>query len=115
MMILKMLILTLLVVFIIDLSGIIEELEVALAKWLKVKKVRIPKPFSCSLCSTWWLLLVMLLIEGRFTLIMIGLSGLFAYLTPVFYQLLLFVKEVGFKIVDMLFWIMGGWKEKEKN
>ena len=36
-------------VIIIDVSGFIEELELILAKWLKVNKVRIPKPFSCSL------------------------------------------------------------------
>ena len=35
-------------VVIIDISGFIGEIEDILAKWLKVKSVRIPKPFSCS-------------------------------------------------------------------
>ena len=35
-------------VVIIDISGFIGEIEDILAKWLKVKSVRITKVFSCS-------------------------------------------------------------------
>lgn len=42
-------------VFIIDYSGIIESMERGIAKAIGFPTVHIPKPFSCSLCSTWWL------------------------------------------------------------
>ena len=104
---LEMLLITLIIVWIIDLSGIIEELEVALAKWLKTKKVHIPKPFSCSLCVTWWSLLLFVLVTGRITLIYISLCALFAFLTPFFYDLLLWVRRVGEKIITLLYYLMG--------
>lgn len=99
----NLLIIQLLIVFIIDLSGIIEELEKMLAKWLKAHKVHIPKPFSCSLCSTWWIGLLYLIIIGKFTIPMIGYVALLAYLTPVAYNFLLMIKEALLKITNINF------------
>lgn len=99
----NLLIIQLLLVFIIDLSGIIEEAEKMIAKWLKVPKVHIPKPFSCSLCSTWWIGLIYLLIIGQFTIPMIGYVALLAYLTPVSYNFLILVKEALIKITNINF------------
>lgn len=70
-------------VIIIDVSGFVEELELILAKWLKVSKVRIPKPFSCSLCMTWWSSLVYLICVGGLTLLNVAVALLLAALTPV--------------------------------
>lgn len=100
---LDLLIIQMVIVFIIDLSGIIDELEKMLAKWLKVSKVRIPKPFSCSLCSSWWTGLIYLIIIGQFTIPMIGYVALLAYLTPVAYNFLLMVKEALIKITTYNF------------
>ncbi len=41
-------------VFIVDYSRIIESMEGVIAKAIGFPSVRIPKPFSCSLCMTWW-------------------------------------------------------------
>lgn len=92
MLITELLIITLLMVFIIDLSGFIDEIETALTKWLK-GKVRIPKPFSCSLCMSWWTNLIYLLCVGHFTLPYIALVALFAFLTPVFALLFIWIRE----------------------
>lgn len=73
----------LIAVIIIDVSGFIEELEAGLAKWLKVRSVRIPKPFSCSLCVSWWAGLIYLICVGQVSLLMIAYTLLVAALTPV--------------------------------
>lgn len=92
MLIIELLIITLLIVFIIDLSGFIDEIERALSKWLK-GKVRIPKPISCSLCMSWWVNLIYLLCIGHFTLPYIAIVALFAFLTPVFGALMILIRE----------------------
>ena len=55
-------------VVIIDISGFIGEIEDILAKWLKVKSVRIPKPLSCSFCMVHWVGLAYLLLSGGLSL-----------------------------------------------
>lgn len=74
---------SLICVLIIDVSGFIEELELILAKWLKVSKVRMPKPFSCSFCMTWWVGLAYLICVGSVTLPYLAAVLLLAALTPV--------------------------------
>lgn len=80
-------------VFIIDFSGVIESLEAALKKWVGNPFVHIPKPFSCSLCSTWWAGLIYLLIVGSFTIPNIAYVGLVAAFTPVFLRTLYFIRD----------------------
>ena len=67
MVLLNIFIINLLVVFVVDLSGFIPELESVLSKSLRFK-VRIPKPFSCSLCLTWWTALLYLVLSYNLTL-----------------------------------------------
>lgn len=74
---------SLICVIIIDVSGFVEELENNLAKWLGVRKVRIPKPFSCSLCMSWWSGLAYLICAGSVTLPCVAAALLMATLTPV--------------------------------
>lgn len=78
-MILDMLFITLLIVYVVDLSGFIDSVKSGLSRWLGVRVVRI-KPFDCSLCCTWWALLLYLLIVGRFTLGGIVLAAVFSLL-----------------------------------
>lgn len=99
---LELLLLVCIIVFIVDLSGVIEELEVRLAKWLKVNKVRIPKPFSCSLCLSWWSGLVFLICVQSFTLIGIAYVALLAYLTPVIYNAMTLIRDLLNKGIDII-------------
>lgn len=91
-MFIDLLLLTLIVVFIIDLSGIVDSIEGSLSKWLK-GKVRIPKPFSCSLCMTWWAGLIYILCLHQFTLPYIALVALFAHLSGFLGTFLIWVRE----------------------
>lgn len=79
-MILKLFYITLVVVFVIDHSGIIDTAKTALGKWLNVRDVKL-KPFDCSLCMVWWCGLIAIAIEGQFTLgniVAVAIFALFA-------------------------------------
>lgn len=91
-MLIDLFLITLIIVFIIDISGFIDEMEAILSKWLK-GKARVPKPFSCSLCMTWWTGLIYLLIIGEFTLLWIATVALFALLSGVLATLLICIRE----------------------
>ena len=87
-------------VVIIDISGFIGKVEVGLAKWLKVKSVHIPAPASCSFCMTWWSSLLYIILNHHFTLPYITICLLMSYLTPVFYNLLILIRECLNKVID---------------
>lgn len=101
-MMIELLIITALIVFIVDLSGIIESMESGLGKWLKCT-VRIPKPFSCSLCMSWWTGLIYLICVGQFSILWIGYVGLLAFLTPVINNLLQLLRDGLNKIINWLY------------
>lgn len=101
-MLIKLLFLTLIVVFIIDISGIIESIENFLSRYLK-GKVRIKKPFSCSLCMVWWLGLVYIIYLNQFSLINICAVALFAYLSSVISTLLIFLREMMLSVIGKMY------------
>jgi hypothetical protein len=101
-MLIKLFYLTLITVFIVDISGIIESIENFLSKILK-GKVRIKKPFSCSLCMTWWLGLAYIIYLNQFSLINICAVALFAYLTIVISSVLVFFRELMLSLIGKLY------------
>lgn len=94
---------TIIIVFGIDLSGFIGSISQRIWKWLypniKYNGWMIPKPFSCSLCSTFWIGLLYLLITGSFSWFMLMYVALLSLFTPVIATILLFVK-------DSLIWLV---------
>ena len=94
-----LLLITICVVIVIDLSGIIDDAETKLSKWLKGRVV-IGKPWSCSFCMSHHISLVYLLCVGKLTLPLYALILLFALLTPVISSLLVLVRET-------LLWVVG--------
>lgn len=89
---LDILLLSLVVIFIVDLSGFTEAWLAALSKWLG-RTVRSVKPFSCSLCMTWWSGIVYLLVTGRFCLPLLAYVALLAFLSLPISELLIFIRE----------------------
>lgn len=81
-------------VFIIDYSGVIESIDSTLQKWLKNPFIHLPKPFSCSLCSTWWTGLIWLIIEHSLSVLNIAYVALLAAMTPVMLRLLYLLRGV---------------------
>lgn len=106
--IIELLLIQALLVFIIDFSGAMNELLTPLVKRLTGAKIgHIGKPFTCSLCMTFWTGLLWLIIKGCFTLPYIGLVALLAALTPVTLDILWFVRDFLQTIVFWLRWITG--------
>ena len=93
------------VCFIIDLSGVIQSIEGGLSKWFKFKCV-IPRPFSCSLCSGFWLNLIYLLISHNFTLPYIVLVALVSFFSKNISGFLRWIQEALIKIETILYKII---------
>ena len=88
-----LLLITICVVIVIDLSGIIDDVETKLSKWLKGRVV-IGKPWGCSFCMSHHISLVYLLCVGKLTLPLYALILLFALLTPVFSTFMVLVRGI---------------------
>lgn len=103
-MIINLLWITVLVVFLTDLSGgwdyILPVLWKLLYKGLPYNPNWRPKLLSCSLCQTWWLGIIYLLCTGLFTWFNLMLVGLLAFFTPVIKDILIVVKELIIKILN---------------
>lgn len=84
--------LTLIVVFIVDLSGFTDSWLSAFSKWLG-HPVYSFKPFTCSLCMSWWSGIVYLIVTGRFCLPLLAYVALFSFLSFPISELLIFIKE----------------------
>lgn len=72
----ELLILSIIVCFIVDISGFIDSVKQGLWKWVyngkkEYSEFRL-KPFDCSLCLTFWSGLIYLLCVSQFNLLMIG-------------------------------------------
>ena len=93
------------VCFIIDLSGFIQSMEEGLSKWFRFKCV-IPKPFSCSLCSGWWINLIYLIITHHFTLPYVVFVALVSFFSKNISGILRWIQESLIKIECMLYKII---------
>lgn len=71
-------------VFVIDCTTILPDFE----NWVKshrgwwCRTYRNRKPFTCSLCMSWWLSLAWIIINNCFTLPYIAFAAIVAFLTP---------------------------------
>lgn len=92
-------------VFLLDLSGAWNEITSMVAGWLTSGKVKKPfqlKPFSCSLCMTFWTGLVYLLCVGQLTLPNVAYVCLVAFMTPRIKDVLQVVDAAVAKLFDLI-------------
>ena len=105
-MIIELILIQLIIVFIIDLSGAVESFKLFLSKILTKGKIQTTnfdlKPFTCSLCSTWWIGLIYLLICHSFTIPYIALVALLSFLTPLSSSILLLIKDLAIFLINKL-------------
>lgn len=73
--IINLILITIIVCFIVDCSGVMTDIRKFVAKQIfKYTKVKVDyaelklKPIGCSLCSTWWCGLIYILFVGKFTI-----------------------------------------------
>ena len=105
-MIIDLILIQLIIVFIIDLSGAVESFKLFISKILTKGRIQTTnfdlKPFTCSLCSTWWIGLIYLLICHSFTIPYIALVALLSYLTPLSSSILLLIKDLAIFLINKL-------------
>lgn len=99
----NLLIIAFLCVFIVDYSGFIQEMEGIFTRVLKSPiPLHIPKPFSCSLCLTWWSSIIYLIIVHQFNFINILVVGGICCLTPEILSIIYFIKDIINKFFDVV-------------
>ena len=101
-------ILTCIIVFIVDLSGFVDEMVKRLYnKYIKVGDYHtlIPKlkPLTCSLCLTFWVGLIYLIETSQFTILMIGYVCLLAFLAPIIGDIFILLKDILNKIINLIY------------
>lgn len=99
-MILDLFLITIIICFIIDISGIIETIEWWLSKWLKVP-CKVPRPFSCSLCMTFWVGLIWTGIFD-FTLLNLVYVCLLAALSEQISNFIIIIKQLVHRVQDAI-------------
>ena len=104
----NLLLIACIIVFIIDISGFVDEIVKRIYdKYIKVGDYHtlLPKlkPFTCSLCSTFWIGLIYLLITSQFNILMIGYVCLLAFLTPIIGDIFILVKDALNKIINLIY------------
>lgn len=96
----------LILVFIIDISGIIDEIKHLIWKVVVGKKRQYQsfkfKPVECSLCMTWWCGLIYLCFT-TITWYYVAYVALLALLTPVFRDTMLLIKDILTKIIETIY------------
>lgn len=94
---------TLVVCFIIDCSGFIDDgLKPLVARFvnrkstIKVKPedISIPKPFSCSLCLTFWTGIIYICIIGEFTFVNLFIVSMLALLSSNISGFMFLIKDI---------------------
>lgn len=112
MMYLELLCLSSIIVFILDLSGFVPYWENKIYKWsvgvyppLDYDWTRFPlvKLLSCSLCQTFWVGIIYLLITQHFTIFNLGYVALLAFLTPIIKDTLFLVREAFNNLLNLIY------------
>ena len=93
--------LTILAVFLCDLSGLSDTIKTALGKWLGKDIKRLP-PFDCSLCTAWWLQFFYLLCTGNFNVANLAVISLLSFATYPMGQMLILIRETLLAVIRLI-------------
>lgn len=104
---LNLLLLTVIVCFVIDISGIVNSIKrLYLKKMFKLTNPDISvltwKPFDCSLCMTWWTGIIYLLCVGEFTLVNFAFVAGLAALSSEISEFIRLIKDIISKIESLI-------------
>ena len=104
--IINILLITLIVVFIVDLSGIIDTLKY----WIWKKFVKYGdyhnlqlKPLDCSLCMTWWINLIYIIAIGKFTIPYLAFISLCSLLSSKIADIEQYIEDLLTYIINKLY------------
>ena len=89
-----LLLITIVVVYIVDLSGFTQAWRSALARFLKAKELKPLKPFDCSQCMVWWVCLIYTIATTSLTIYLLAYIAILAFLSITVGQVLIFIREL---------------------
>ena len=90
---LKLIELTVIVVIIVDISGFIDSIKSLIGKVLGINNVKL-KPLDCSLCMTFWVSMVYLLITNELSITAVMVTLLLSTMTPVIGDLIYLIRDI---------------------
>lgn len=94
-------------VCIIDLSGFVGTLKSVLSKTLTKGKITNSdytlKPIDCSLCMTFWIGLIYLIIYHQLTLLNISILLLIAVSTPIINDVIRLIQDIITKLINIIY------------
>lgn len=104
-MILNLIYIAIILVFVIDYSGVIMTIEEFLSRTAshagRKIHIRIPRPFSCSLCMEVWTGLAYIFFTGNFSIQNILFVCLVSASTIIIAELMDFIRDSVLKIIDL--------------
>lgn len=92
----EMLMVSVVTVYVVDLSGFTDSWRGALARCLHIlpENLRALRPFDCGQCMSWWMCLAYALCCGEISVGTVAWSALLAFLSTVTGQMLLLIREL---------------------
>lgn len=107
---LNLFLISLLLVFIIDISGVMDHIKRLVWRWTYNGKREYRdfelKPFTCSLCMTWWCGLIYLCFTGL-TWVNVAYVAFLAFFTPIWKDAMVLVKDIAIKMIDTIYYYLG--------
>lgn len=107
MILINLLLIQFIVVFIVDDSGVIDSIKRLISRILTKGKIETTdfdiKPFSCSLCMTFWIGLIYLFCVGQFTIPYIAFVCLLAAMVPVTKNTIILIRDIFIKLIDKFY------------
>ena len=106
----NLIIISAVVCFIIDISGIMDHLKHFLwKKYIKVGDYHniSLKPLDCSLCMVWWCSLIYIVATGHFTIPYIGFCALLSLISSNISDLERWIKDLLIWITNLLYKLLG--------
>ena len=101
-----LLMICLVLVFVIDISGVIDHIKKLVWNFTYKGKREYrdyeAKPFDCSLCATWWCGLIYLCFT-HLTWVNVAYVAFLAFMTPIFKDLMFLVKDFIVKMIDAIY------------
>lgn len=91
------------VVFIVDMSGFSDTLCKLWARFLNVRAVNSVKPFTCSLCMTWWCCLIVAIADHSFTFTTVAMAAALAFMAEIIGHVMMMVRELLAAIIRLFY------------
>lgn len=105
-MILDLIYIAIILVYIIDYSGVIPNIEDFVSRTASHSgrkiHIRIPRPFSCSLCMQWWSGLIYIIVTGNLSFENLAIVALISASTIIIADIMDFIRDLALTIISKL-------------